>query len=95
MKIYCRNTKPIPPLTIFESLGLDAQNHAAEVKIRAERKAGDLLLQLERSNHDRGNQYKAKFQDGIQPSEYREVLEEQDIPTTTAQSVRQGICLGS
>ena len=70
-------------------LGLDAQNHAAEVKIRAERKAGDLLLQLERSNHDRGNQYKAKFQDGIQPSEYREVLDEQDIPTTTAHRWQQ------
>lgn len=29
-------------------LGLEAQNHAAEVKLRAERKAGSLLAQLER-----------------------------------------------
>lgn len=29
-------------------LGLEAQNHAAEIKLRAERKAGELLAQLER-----------------------------------------------
>ena len=38
----------------------------------AERKAGELLQQLERAPHDRGNQHVAKFQPGIQPeSEYR------------------------
>lgn len=91
MKIYCRNTKPIPPLTIFESLGLDAQNHAAEVKIRAERKAGDLLLQLERSTpKGNGSNQFAKHSSVEYPaSEYREVLEEQDIPTTTAHRWQQ------
>ncbi len=29
-------------------LGLEAQNHAAEIKLRAERKAGELLAGLER-----------------------------------------------
>lgn len=37
-------------------LGLEAQNHAAEVKLRAERKAGALLAQLERgAGPGRGN----------------------------------------
>ena len=60
-------------------------NHAAEVKLRAERKAGELLQQLERAPHDRGNQHVAKFQPGIQPeSEYRAVLTDSDIAPTTA-----------
>ena len=60
-------------------------NHAAEVKLRAERKAGELLGQLERAPHDRGNQHVAKFQPGIQPeSEYRAVLTDSDIAPTTA-----------
>ena len=66
-------------------LGLEAANHAAEVKLRAERKAGELLQQLERAPHDRGNQHVAKFQPGIQPeSEYRTVLTDSDIAQTTA-----------
>ncbi len=65
-------------------LGIEAANHASEVKLRAERKAGDLLKQLERGQGN-GNQFTASFQDGIkQLSEYREVLDEQEIPTTTA-----------
>jgi len=67
-------------------LGLDAQNHAAEVKIRAERKAGDLLKQLDRSN---GGQPTHSKMERVEKSEYREVLEEQDIPTTTAHRWQQ------
>lgn len=67
-------------------LGLDAQNHAAEVKIRAERKAGDLLLQLERG---KGNRYTVEHSKPEYSSEYREVLDEQDIPTTTAHRWQQ------
>lgn len=67
-------------------LGLDAQNHAAEVKIRAERKAGDLLLQLERKPGERTDKPHSNVEQG---SEYREVLEEQDIPTTTAHRWQQ------
>lgn len=66
-------------------LGLEAANHAAEIKILAEYKAGELLQQLERAPHDRGNQHVAKFQPGIQPeSEYRAVLTDSDIAPTTA-----------
>ena len=67
-------------------LGLDAQNHAAEVKIRAERKAGDLLLQLERKPGERTDKPHSNVERG---SEYREVLDEQDIPTTTAHRWQQ------
>lgn len=65
-------------------LGLEAANHAAEVKLRAERKAGELLQQLERAPHDRGNQYTAASQLVTQPSEYAEVLADNDINRMTA-----------
>lgn len=61
-------------------LGLEAANHAAEVKLRAERKAGELLQQLERS---KGGDSRS-FQPGTSASEYREVLTENDIAPTTA-----------
>ena len=55
-------------------LGLESQNEAAEIKIRAERKAGDLLARLERDTEFHGNQA-VTFHDGKSPpSEYREVL---------------------
>ena len=38
--------------------------------------AGEFLKRLERANHDRGNQHVAKFQVGIQPSQYSNVLKE-------------------
>lgn len=63
-------------------LGLEAANHAAEVKLRAERKAGELLAQLERSNG--GRPPENSFQSGTSFSEYREVLTENDIAPTTA-----------
>lgn len=61
-------------------LGREAANHAAEVKLRAERKAGELLGQLERS---KGGDSRS-FQPGMSASEYREVLTENDIAPTTA-----------
>jgi N6-adenosine-specific RNA methylase IME4 len=65
-------------------LGLEAYNHAAEVKVRAERKAGEMLKQLERSPLSKGGDAKSAFQPGMPISEYREVLEDNDIPRTTA-----------
>ena len=66
-------------------LGLEAQNHAAEVKLNAERKAGELLGGLERASHNRGNQHKqATSQDGAQPSEYRQALDDADVAKSTA-----------
>ena len=60
-------------------LGLEAQNEAAEIKLRAERMAGEMLAQL-----DHGNEGRPKlFHAGI-VSEYSEVLQEQEIPNTTA-----------
>ncbi len=61
-------------------LGLEAQNHAAEIKLRSERKAGEMLIQLERKPEGRPNKL---FNAGI-VSEYKEVLEDQEIPNTTA-----------
>ena len=42
--------------------GLEIQNHAAEVKIRAERRAGELLRQIQR--RQRGGDQKSKSQSG-------------------------------
>lgn len=61
-------------------LGLEAANHAAEIKLRAERKAGELLAELERS---KGGDSRS-FQPGTSVSEYRAVLTENDIAPTTA-----------
>ena len=67
-------------------LGLDAQNHAAEVKIRAERKAGELLLNLEKS---KGGQPTHSKMETVEKSEYREVLDAEEIPNTTAHRWQQ------
>jgi len=65
-------------------LGLEAANNAAEIKLRAERKAGELLLQLERAPLSKGGDAKSANQAGVPISEYREVLDDQQIPNTTA-----------
>ncbi len=67
-------------------LGLDAQNHAAEIKIRAERKAGELLLNLERKPGERTDKPHSNL---VQGSEYREVLDSEEIPNTTAHRWQQ------
>lgn len=71
-------------------LGLDAQNNAAEIKIRAERKAGELLLNLERGA---GGDRKSEKIKNTMPvnliSEYREVLDNEAIPNTTAHRWQQ------
>ncbi len=56
------------------------KEHAAEVKLRAERKAGELLQQLERAPEGRPQKLD---QPGI-VSEYRAVLTDSDIAPTTA-----------
>jgi len=66
-------------------LGLDAQNHAAEITLRAERKAGELLRELERgAGGDRKSEQYQKFQPETFDSEYRQVLEQNDIAPVTA-----------
>lgn len=67
-------------------LGLEAYNHAAEVKVRAERKAGEMLKQLERS---KGGQPTHSNVERVEVSEYREVLEDNNIPKTTAHRWQQ------
>lgn len=66
-------------------LGLVAYNHAAEVKVRAERKAGELLLNLERGGGGdrKSEKIKNTSVDNL-ISEYREVLDTEEIPNTTA-----------
>lgn len=63
-------------------MGLEAANYAAEVKLRAERKAGEMLAQLEHGKQG-GDRQSSKFQPGIL-NEYKTVLTENDIATTTA-----------
>ncbi len=61
-------------------LGMEATNHAAEIKLRAERKAGEILAQLKRS---KGGDSRS-FQAGTSVSEYTAVLSDSDIAPTTA-----------
>lgn len=56
-------------------LGIEAQNHAAEVKLRAERKAGELLAQLERGQTS-GLMVGSRRPTLDNGSEYRAVLDE-------------------
>jgi N6-adenosine-specific RNA methylase IME4 len=65
-------------------LGLEAYNHAAEVKVRAERKAGELLKQLERGKGGNPNLLQV-----VTSSPYSEVLEEQGINRTTVHRWQQ------
>ena len=70
-------------------LGLEAQNYAAEIKLRAERKAGEMLAGLERATPYPGSSTISNVGNG---SDYRAVLEETDTPYQTANRW-QKICL--
>lgn len=63
-------------------LGLEAYNHAAEVKVRAERKAGEFLKRLERIPGQRTDKPHSILERGS--SQYSDVLKENAIPTTSA-----------
>lgn len=62
-------------------LGLEAANHAAEIKLRAERKAGELLAQLERGKPGPRTELDSRMESN---SEYASVLTENDIAPVTA-----------
>jgi Domain of unknown function (DUF4326) len=66
-------------------LGLEASNYAAEIKLRAERKAGEILRELERIPPG-GNRRTPEFQDVTltSRSEYAAVLQDGEIPVKTA-----------
>jgi N6-adenosine-specific RNA methylase IME4 len=55
-------------------IGMEAQNHAAEIRLLAERKAGELLKQLERDPVSHGGSRRPTS--GTEPSEYRTVLDD-------------------
>lgn len=55
-------------------LGLEAQNHAAEIYLDGSRKAGELLARLERSAISHGGSRRPTLD--AEPSEYRAVLED-------------------
>jgi len=64
-------------------LGLETANHAAEVKLRAERKAGELLGQLERAPAGRPTENTRQPFGNF--SEYRQTLQETGVEERTAQ----------
>ena len=57
-------------------LGLEAQNHATEIKLRAERKAGELLGELERKPGERVDRLPDSVSVG---SEYRQAIESAEV----------------
>jgi len=69
-------------------LGLQAYNHAAEIKVRAERKAGEFLKRLERIPGGKGR-FTAHSNVERAVSQYSDVLKEYAIPTTSAHRWQQ------
>ena len=66
-------------------LGLEAQNHAAEIKVRAERKAGELLREVKRGGGgDRRSEGFQKPNAGRLKSPYAETLKEAGATTQDA-----------
>jgi hypothetical protein len=63
-------------------LGLDAQNDAAEIKLRAERRAGELLAELERAPGSRTDA--TSGQAGRRLTSYQAVLRASDVADRTA-----------
>ena len=61
-------------------LGLEAYNHAAEVKARAERKAGEFLAKLDHGQEGRPS----KLYQPDKVSEFKEIIEENNIPIAAA-----------
>ena len=57
-------------------LGLEAQNHATEIKLRAERKAGELLGELEK---DKGGRPEKTPDIVSAVSEYRQAIESAEV----------------
>ena len=64
-------------------LGLQAYNHAAEIKVRAERKAGEFLKRLERPPQNRPSKH--YHADNV----FAEVISENNIPIASAHRWQQ------
>jgi phage N-6-adenine-methyltransferase len=62
-------------------LGIQAANHAAEIKLRAERKAGEMLAQLSHGDHG-GDRKSSSKPENL--NEFKEVIEQEEIPQSTA-----------
>lgn len=62
-------------------MGLEAYNHAAEVKARAERKAGEFFRQLSHGEHG-GDRKSSSTPDNL--NEFKQVAQENNIPVSTA-----------
>ena len=65
-RVYARQVK----------LGLDAQNHAAEIRLRAQRRAGEILLDMEKNTGAMGigsNQFEVRLQPTTAPPTYSDL----------------------
>lgn len=60
-------------------LGLVAQNHAAEIKLRAQRRAGEILAQMDKNEGGRPSENRLQAATGLQPT-----LQELGIEKTSA-----------
>lgn len=72
----------------------DAERKACEVRLRAERRAGDLYADMERTPHrlngrDESGAVQARSDCGTEPSEYRAALDRTGVSERTAQRWQQ------
>ena len=76
-----------------QAMNHDAERKAIEIRLRAERRCGQLLKDMQRAaspNPDGKNQHVVTRNDGVQPkSEYRTALEQSNISPRTAQRYQQ------
>jgi N6-adenosine-specific RNA methylase IME4 len=60
-------------------LGLEAQNHAAEIKIRAQRRAGEILDVMDKNEGGRPTENRSSAMTGFDPPTYNEIgIKKQD-----------------
>ena len=65
-------------------MGLESQNSAAEIKIRAERRAGELLTEIERKDSKENLKRGPTSQPGTPGDGYMNAIKAAGIPKTTA-----------
>ncbi len=68
-----------------QAMNLDAERQAVEIRIRAERKTGQLLKGLEKHKGSSGNQYSDCIHDEYSPSEFAQAKEGANISNRQAQ----------
>lgn len=73
-----------------QAMDLEAERIAIDIRIRAERRAGDMMRVMQRTDHNHGNQHVAKDQrEPLPKSEYAQAKSDSGISDTQAKRWQQ------